>query len=102
MSTDSDSFTRYARAEKDFCDKAGEILAGVIQEIEAKHQVAIAEVRVTMDRAGANAWSLANCVLVRELEAPAGAKATADGKPTASCAPGAGGGNSSKVHSSAA
>ena len=100
MSTDSDSFTRYARAEKDFCDKAGEILARVIQEIEAKHHVAIAEVRVTMDRAGANAWSLANCVLVRELATPAATKAIADGKPIASCAPGAG--IASKVHTSAA
>ena len=68
MSIDSESFTRYAKAEKEFCEKAGAMLAQVIREIEDKHGIAIAEVRVTMDRAGPNGWSRANCVLVREVQ----------------------------------
>jgi hypothetical protein len=68
MSIDSEAFTRYAKAEKEFCEKAGAMLAQTIQEIEDKHGIQIAEVRVTMDRAGPNSWSRANCVLVREVQ----------------------------------
>lgn len=102
MSTDSDSFTRYAKAEKDFCDKAGAMLARVVQEIEKEHHIAIAEVRVTMDRAGGNSWSLANCVLVSEVEAPAESKAIVHDKPIAHCAPVAGNANAWRSQTSAA
>ncbi len=71
MSIDSEAFTRYAKAEKEFCEKVGAMLARVIQEIEDKHGIGIAEVRVTMDRAGPNGWSRANCVLVREAQTDA-------------------------------
>jgi len=75
MSIDSEVFTRYAKAEKEFCAKAGAMLAQVIQEIEDKHGIAIAEVRITMDRAGLDPWNRANCVLVREAPSDAADKA---------------------------
>jgi hypothetical protein len=71
MSIDSEVFTRYAKAEKEFCEKAGAMFAQVIQEIEDKHGIAIAEVRATMDRAGPDHWDRANCVLVREAQSDA-------------------------------
>jgi hypothetical protein len=71
MSIDSEAFTRYAKAEKEFCENVGPMLVLVIQEIEDKHGIEIAEVRVTMDRAGPNGWSRANCVLVREVQSHA-------------------------------
>jgi hypothetical protein len=93
MSIDSEAFIRYANAEKEFCEKAGAMLAQVIQEIEDNHDIAIAEVRVTMDRAGPNSWSRANCVLVREVQSDADDKkmVTADHKLIAPSEPFAGG-----------
>ena len=67
MSIDSETFVRYARAEKDLCQKASPVLAKIIKEIEESHGIKIAEVRVTMDPSdSANGWSAANCVMVRE------------------------------------
>ena len=74
MSIDSQSFTCYAKAEKEFCEKAGAMLAQTIQEIQDKHGIEIAEVRVTMDRAGPKGWPRANCVLVREVQSDANDK----------------------------
>jgi uncharacterized protein (UPF0210 family) len=67
MSTDAETFIRYARAEKDLCQKAGTALTKIIKEIEESHGIKIAEVRVTMDPLdSANGWSTANCVMVCE------------------------------------
>lgn len=67
MSIDTETFVRYARAEKDLCQKAGAALTKIIEEIEESHGLKIAEVRVTMDPSdSANGWSAANCVMVRE------------------------------------
>jgi hypothetical protein len=68
VSIDSIVFARYAKAEREFCEKAGAILTTVMEDIEVKHGIAVAEVRVTMDRVGSNGWARANCVLVREVE----------------------------------
>jgi hypothetical protein len=66
MSIDTETFVRYARAEKDLCQKASAVLTQIIKEIEDTHGVKIAEVRVTMDPSdSANGWSAANCVMVR-------------------------------------
>ncbi len=93
MSIDSESFTCYAKAEKEFCEKAGAMLDQTIQEIQDKQGIEIAEVRVTMDRAGPNGWSRANCVLVREVQSDADDKkmVTADRKLIAPSEPFAGG-----------
>lgn len=66
MSIDMETFVRYARAEKDLCQKASAVLTKVIKEIEDTHGIKIAELRVTMDPSdSANGWFAANCVMVR-------------------------------------
>jgi hypothetical protein len=67
MSADSDTFARYATAERELCESVGATLAQAIQEIEDKFGIQVAELRVTMDRAGPLGASRANCVLVREV-----------------------------------
>jgi len=65
MSTDAETFVRYAKAEKDLCQRAGTALTQIIKEIEESHGIKIAEVRVTMDPSDSeNGWSAANCVMV--------------------------------------
>lgn len=69
MSTDGKAFLRYARAEKELCEKAGAVLTHIITEIEDRYGIKIAELRVTMDQCGsASGWSAANCVMVREQQ----------------------------------
>ena len=66
---DGKAFTRYAKAERELCEMAGTVLTGIINEIETRHGIQIAELRVTMDRAHSlNGWPAANCVMVREEE----------------------------------
>jgi len=72
MSIDSEAFTRYAKAERELCEKAGTMLSRILEEIQDNHGIVIAEIRITMDRAGPNGWSRANCVLVREAQAGTG------------------------------
>lgn len=77
MSTDTETFVRYAKAEKDLCQKASVVLTQIIKEIEETHGIKIAEVRVTMDQSdSANGWSAANCVMVREQQDLASDRAT--------------------------
>jgi hypothetical protein len=77
MSIDTESFVRYAKAEKDLCQKASAVLTKIIKEIEDSHGIKIAEVRVTMDQSdSANGWSAANCVMVRERQAFASDRTT--------------------------
>jgi len=72
MCTDGEAFLRYAKAERELCETAGTALARIIDEIEGRHGIRIAEVRVTMDRSHSlNGWPAANCVMVREDEAEA-------------------------------
>jgi hypothetical protein len=69
MSNVAEAFARYARAERDLCQKASVVLTKIIKEIEESHGVKIAEVRVTMDPSdSANGWFAANCVIVRERQ----------------------------------
>ena len=72
MSADGKAFVRYAKAERELCEMAGTALTNIINEIESRHNIRIAELRVTMDRAHAlNGWPAANCVMVREEEVEA-------------------------------
>lgn len=72
MCKDGDVFLRYANAERELCEMAGAVLTSIINEIESRHGIRIAELRVTMDRAhGLNGWPAANCVMVREDEVEA-------------------------------
>jgi hypothetical protein len=67
MRTDGEAFLRYAKAERELCEMAGAVLTNIINEIESRHGIRIAELRVTMDRAHSlNGWPAANCVMVRE------------------------------------
>lgn len=67
MCLDSEAFLRYAKAERELCDEAGAVLTRIIGEIQARHDISIAELRVTMDWShSANGWPAANCVMVRE------------------------------------
>ena len=67
MCRDSEVFIRYAKAEKELCVEAGAVLTRVMSEIQNRHDIRIAELRVTMDWShSANGWPAANCVMVRE------------------------------------
>jgi hypothetical protein len=69
MCFDAEIFLNYAKAEKELCDEAGAVLTRIISEIQDRHGVSIAELRVTMDWShSANGWPAANCVMVREYE----------------------------------
>ncbi|MEO8567014.1 MAG: hypothetical protein ABI541_11575 [Betaproteobacteria bacterium] len=84
MCTDGNAFLRYAKAERELCEMAGAVLTRIITEIESRHGIRIAELRVTMDRSHSpNGWPAANCVMVREEEVDATheAKAERDGRP---------------------
>jgi hypothetical protein len=84
MCTDGEAFWRYAKAERELCETAGAVLTNIIKEIEIRHDIRIAELRVTMDRAHSlNGWPAANCVMVREEEVDGTheAKADRDGRP---------------------
>ena len=50
MSIDSESFTRYAKAEKECCEKVGAMLAKTMQEIEAKHGNSAIGITLAIDR----------------------------------------------------
>jgi hypothetical protein len=72
MRTAGEDFLRYAKAERELCEMAGAVLTNIIKEIEIRHGIRIAELRVTMDRAHSlNGWPAANCVMVREEEVDA-------------------------------
>jgi hypothetical protein len=66
---DSKAFLRYAKAERELCEMAGAVLTNIMNEIESRHGIRIAELRVTMDRSHSlNGWHAANCVMVREQD----------------------------------
>jgi hypothetical protein len=51
---------------------AGPVLTRIIDELESRHGIRIAELRVTMDRSHSlNGWPAANRVMVREDEVEA-------------------------------
>ncbi len=67
MSIDGETFARYAKAERDLCQKAGAALIEIIDEIQESYGIKIAEVRVTVDPSDfSNGWPAANCVMVKE------------------------------------
>jgi hypothetical protein len=73
------AFTQYANAEKELCEMAGAVLTNIINEIESRHGIRLAELRVTMDRSHSlNGWPAANCVMVREEEVDVTHEAKAD------------------------
>jgi hypothetical protein len=47
MHRDGEAFKRYAKAERELCEMAGAVLANIINEIEIRHGIKIAELRVT-------------------------------------------------------
>lgn len=84
MCMDGKAFTQYANAEKELCEMAGAVLTNIVNEIESRHGIRIAELRVTMDRAHSlNGWPAANCVMVREedVDVTHEAKSERDGPP---------------------
>jgi len=85
MWIDTETFTRYARAEKDLCQKAGTAMTKIIKEVEERHGIKIAEVRVTVDHSDlSNSWPVANCVVVREHQGSASDRATFNSEHSAS------------------
>jgi hypothetical protein len=69
MCPDAEGFLNYAKAEKELCDEAATVLTRIISEIQERHGISIAELRVTMDWShSANGWPAANCVMMREYE----------------------------------
>jgi hypothetical protein len=66
VSTVSENFVPYARAERELCDIVGPLLADVIKEVEQRNGIKIREIRVTIDPSTPETmWSGANCVIVR-------------------------------------
>ena len=92
MRIDDEAFARYAKAEKELCEMAGTVLTGIIKEIEIRHGIRIAELRVTMDGAEGHGWPAANCVMVREEDVQAAdqTKIAARESPASRYAPGDG------------
>jgi hypothetical protein len=65
MSSPTDEFTLYAKAERQLCDAAAPILGDLLSKIEVDLGVYITEVRVTVQRpARAGQPVTANCTIV--------------------------------------
>ncbi len=78
MSNVSDEFARYARAERQFCDDAGPVLAEIVQALEVRAGLCITEIRVTVDWAKRSEGAIsANCTIVHAHNA-----STSDGHGT--------------------
>jgi len=66
MSSSSEEFARYAKAERQLSDDAAPALGAIIRAIEARAGLRIAEVRVTVDWADRSDGSIAvNCAIIR-------------------------------------
>jgi hypothetical protein len=66
MSSSSEEFARYAKAERQLCDDAAPVLAAIIRAVEADAGLCIAEVRITVDRANRRDGSIGvNCAIIR-------------------------------------
>lgn len=92
MSRESDQLTNFATAEKELCEQAGPLVAGIIRDIEGRHGIRIREIRITMAAAELNGtWGGVNCVIgqadvAARLEQTAGRSATEGLKSDAGCA----------------
>jgi len=65
MSSSSNEFTLYAKAERRLCDAAAPVLGDLLRKIEAELGVYITEVRVTVQRPGQDGMPVtANCTIV--------------------------------------
>jgi len=70
MTVDSEAILRYAEADRDLDEKAGEMLLQIVKQVEDKHGIQIAEFRVTIDPSHTQSgWPSVNCVIVREQRA---------------------------------
>jgi len=66
MSNLEKSFERYVAAERQLCDEAGPLLGTIIRSVEARCNVRISELRVTVDWANSVDGSIsANCTIVQ-------------------------------------
>jgi hypothetical protein len=62
MSSLADEFARFAIAERELSEQAGPVLAKIIERLQIRLGVRIAEVRVTVDR-DSNGSLNANCTI---------------------------------------
>ena len=82
MSRESDQLAHFATAEKELCEQAGPVVAGIIRDIEGRHRIRIREIRITMAPSELNgSWGGVNCVIgqadvAARLEPSAGRSAT--------------------------
>lgn len=71
MSSSSEAFARYAKAERQLCDGVGKTLAAIARAIEADTGIVVTELRVTFDRARDPGDAIsANCTIVHAHVAP--------------------------------
>lgn len=71
MSNSSEAFARYAKAERQLCDEAGNMLAAIARAIETDTGIVVTELRVTFDRARDPSDAIsANCTIVQAQVAP--------------------------------
>jgi hypothetical protein len=71
MSDSSEMFARYAKAERQLCDEAGNMLATIARAIETDTGIVVTELRVTFDRARDSGDAIsANCTIVHADVAP--------------------------------
>ena len=49
MSSSSEEFARYAKAEQKLCDEAGPVLVAILRAIEGQTGLRVTEFRVTVD-----------------------------------------------------
>ena len=70
MTVDSDAILRYAEADRDLDQMAGKILLQIVQQVDDRYGIKIAEFRVTIDPSHTrNGRPSVNCVIVREQKA---------------------------------
>ena len=78
MSNLEKSFERYVAAERQLCDEAGPLLGTIIRSVEARCNVRISELRVTVDWANSVDGSIsANCTIVQGQETDHSSHSTA-------------------------
>ncbi len=64
MSRDADQLASFATAEKELCEQAGPLVAGIIRDIEGRHKIRIREIRITVNPSELNgSWGGVNCVI---------------------------------------
>jgi len=88
MSSLEQTFERYVAAERQLCEEAAPLLGAIIKRVEARCNVRISELRVTVDWARSVDGAIsANCTIVQGQETDHSSHSTASTGASASAQP---------------